>query len=191
MFFLLHEKLPCAHCLTRSHYKNNEASVRQGQFWSMKWSKVSKCFDILVSSLVSYFTLASLTSLMFTLSFRLHLFVLLCLLYRCELGLNAYGFGFDSLKLINNYLSHRKQRTEINHSYCSWKRVLFAVLQGSILGPILLNIFLSDLFLFIKETDFASYADDNTIFKASNNISDVIAYYNSHPKRFFRWFSNK
>ena len=28
---------------------------------------------------------------------------------------NAYGFGFNSLNLVNNYLSHRKQRTKLNH----------------------------------------------------------------------------
>ena len=51
--------------------------------------------------------------------------------------------------------------------------------QGSILGPILSNTFLSDLFL-IKDTDFASYADDNTIYKAINDI-DVTILYNSYP----------
>ena len=44
------------------------------------------------------------------------------------------------------------------------------------LGPILFNIFLSDLFLIIKDTDFASYADDSTIYKESNNTDDVIVY---------------
>ena len=68
---------------------------------------------------------------------------------------NGYGFEFDSLKVINNYLSHRKQRTKLNHSYCSWEEALFGVLEGSILGTILFNIFLSDIFLIIKDTDFA------------------------------------
>ena len=49
--------------------------------------------------------------------------------------LNAYGFSFNLLKLINNYLSQRNQRTKINHSYSSWEEVLFEVPQGSILGP--------------------------------------------------------
>ena len=78
--------------------------------------------------------------------------------------LNVYRFGF------NSYLLHKKQRTKINHSYC----LLFGVLQGSILGSILFNIFLCDLFLIIKDADFASYADDNTIYKVSNNIDDVL-----------------
>ena len=67
--------------------------------------------------------------------------------------LNVYGFGFNSLKLISNYLSHRKQRTKINSFYCLWEEVLFGVVQGSILAPILFNTFLSDLFLIIKGTD--------------------------------------
>ena len=54
--------------------------------------------------------------------------------------------------------------------------------QGSTLGPVFFNIFLSDLLLIIKDTEFASYADDNTIYKAGSNIDEVIAYYNSHPK---------
>ena len=62
--------------------------------------------------------------------------------------LNVYGFDFKSLKLINNYLLHRKKRTRINHFYCLWEEVLFGVPQGSILGSVLVNIFLSDLFLY-------------------------------------------
>ena len=67
--------------------------------------------------------------------------------------LNVYGFGFNSLKLINNYLSRIKQRTKINLLTVLGKKYPFGVLQGSILGPILFNIFLGDLFLISKDTD--------------------------------------
>ena len=76
--------------------------------------------------------------------------------------LNAYGFSLSASKLIHNYLSHRKQRTKINSSYSSWEEILFGVPQGSSLGPLLSNIFVSDLFSVLKDVEFASYADDNT-----------------------------
>ena len=76
--------------------------------------------------------------------------------------LNAYGFSLTGLKLVHNYLSKRKQRTKINSLYRRMLEIIFGVLKRSILGPLLFNIFLIDLFFIIKDTDIASYADDNT-----------------------------
>ena len=69
----------------------------------------------------------------------------------------------SELKLMQSYLSERKQRTQINQAYSSWEEILFGVTQGSILRPILLNIFLSDLFLVVQNVHFASYADGKAI----------------------------
>ena len=84
--------------------------------------------------------------------------------------LNAYGFSMAALRLVQNYLSNRKQRTKINKEYSSWEEILFGVPQGSILGPLLFNIFLCDLFLRMNNTELASYADDNTPCAVGNNI---------------------
>ena len=88
--------------------------------------------------------------------------------------LNAYGFSLSASKLIHNYLSHRKQRTKINSSYSSWEEILFGVPQGSTLGPLLFNTFVSDLFSVLNDVEFASYADDNTPYVVKNNIKSVI-----------------
>ena len=88
--------------------------------------------------------------------------------------LNAYGFSLTALKLVHNYLSNRKQRTKINSTYSSLLEIIFGVPQGSILGPLLFNIFLIDLFFIIEDTDIASYADDNTPYVIADNIDGVI-----------------
>ena len=87
---------------------------------------------------------------------------------------NAYGFSLTALKLVHNYLSNRKQRTKINSTHSSLLEILFGVSQRSILGPLLFNIFLIDLFFIIEDTDIASYADDNTQYVVADNIDGVI-----------------
>ena len=88
--------------------------------------------------------------------------------------LHAYGFSISALRLIYCYLANRKQRAKINSSYSSWEEILFGVPQGSILGPLLFNVFLCDMFFVPSHTDFASYSDDNTPYVEANNIDEVI-----------------
>ena len=86
--------------------------------------------------------------------------------------LHAYGFDNDALKFIYSYLKGRKQRTKINSSYSSFAEILFGVLQGSILGPLLFNAYICDLFYEIDDLDFAIFADDNTPYSC---LSDIVS----------------
>ena len=88
--------------------------------------------------------------------------------------LHAYGCDLPSPKMFNSYLRSRDQRVKINNFYRLCAEILFGVPQGSILGPILFNIFLCDLFRFIKNKEIASYADDTTPYEMGANSAYVI-----------------
>ena len=104
--------------------------------------------------------------------------------------LNAYGFSLTALKLVHNYLSNRKQRSKINSTYSSLLKILFGVPQGSILGPLLFNIFLIDLFFIIEDSDIASYADDNTTYVIADYIDGVIKSFEEASEILFKWFND-
>ena len=68
----------------------------------------------------------------------------------------------------NEYLSDRRQQTRIRNSFSDWFFTLEA-LQGSILRPLVFNIFLADLFLVLNDVDTSNLADDNTPFTTAHN----------------------
>ena len=64
--------------------------------------------------------------------------------------------------MVRNYLTNRWQRTKINTSFSSWAELLTGVPRGSVLGSLLFNIYLNDIFWENKLTDVFNFADDTT-----------------------------
>ena len=89
--------------------------------------------------------------------------------------LNAYGFSFDACKLIASYLSGRRQRVKLREVRSEWSHLKKGVPQGSILGPLLFNIFINDMFYFIKQTSLYNFADDNSLLYTGSSLEDVIS----------------
>ena len=80
------------------------------------------------------------------------------------------NFDMNALNLMFDYLTERKQRVNINSSFRSYLDIIQDTPQVSILGPLLLNLFLCDLFLFVEVVDIMSYAGDNTPYVCSENV---------------------
>ena len=87
--------------------------------------------------------------------------------------LKAYGFPDQNLNLLQSYFCSRFQRSIINGSFSSWNEVITGVPQSSILGLLLSNIFLNDIFLFISKCQRCKYADDNTLYKSGNKTQKI------------------
>ena len=104
--------------------------------------------------------------------------------------LDAYGFDKSSLKLIHSYLLNRNQRLKINDRYSSWNEILFRVPQGSILGPLLFNIFICDMFYFLQDFDIANYADDSAPYCEDKSAQFVVNNLKQLPTILFKWLNN-
>ena len=104
--------------------------------------------------------------------------------------LHTLNFDMNALNLIFDYLTGRKQRVKINSSFSSYLDIFQGVPQGSILGPLLFNLFLCDLFLFVEEADIMSYADDSTPYVCSENVNVTLEKLEEARKVLYEWFSN-
>ena len=101
--------------------------------------------------------------------------------------LYAYGFGRSALRLIKSYLSDRWQRVKINSSYSSWSALLKGVPQGSVLGPLLFNLYINDLF-YIINTDVCNYANDATPYAVDTSLKKLMAKLELASDKAMDWF---
>ena len=101
--------------------------------------------------------------------------------------LSAFGFSPLSLKLLYSYLSNRTQRIKINGNFGDRTDIEFGIPQGSILGPILFNINMIDLFYQCEDSTVASYVDDTMPYSCATDIPSVALELQASAAKHFLW----
>ena len=102
--------------------------------------------------------------------------------------LAARGLSKEALIYILSYLSNRKQCVRINDTYSEFENIITGVAQGSILGPLLFNLSINDLFFFILIASVHNFADDNTLSAFAENVSKLINILQSESEVITDWF---
>ena len=109
-----------------------------------------------------------------------------CLLHNFLIAkFHAYGVEIELLRIIYSYLEGKKQRVKNDNEYSIWQEILFRVPQGSILGPLLFNIHLCDLFFVAESIGIASYADNTTSYVCLEDMDLIIEGLKFRPMTFF------
>ena len=105
--------------------------------------------------------------------------------------LNAYNFDDSVFILLLNYFDNRKQCVKINNEFSSWKEIKSGVTQGYILGPLLFNIYINDIFYFIDNASIANYADDNAPYLTNESLEILISNLEIEINTLNYWFKSK
>ena len=88
--------------------------------------------------------------------------------------LKCYGLEQNAVDFFKRYISNRYQCCKINNTLGDWRKIIAGLPQLSILGPLLFNIFLNDIFFFLKDANLGNYADDSTLYSYHKNLETII-----------------
>ena len=103
--------------------------------------------------------------------------------------LRAYGLNDDAIAFLQSYLTDRHQRVKFHGKFSEWCPVKCGVPQGSLLGPLLFNIFLNDLNFAGQSSSLRLYADDTTTYASDRDIVTLEISLNQDLNVLVTWFS--
>ena len=103
--------------------------------------------------------------------------------------LKSYGFSDNAMEFRYSDLEKRVQRVKINSDFSDWMETEQGVPQGSILGPLLFNIYKNDIFLHLNKSNLCNYTYDNTIGLSSTDMNELTDDLESVAAILNKWFN--
>ena len=94
------------------------------------------------------------------------------------------------MKLIESYISDRSQQIRMGSNTNDLENLTKGVPQGSILGPLLFNVFINDKFYIVEKCSLYNYADDNTLAYIHKKIEILHQVLVKESLLLIHWFEN-
>ena len=103
--------------------------------------------------------------------------------------LKTSGFSYHDISWIRSYLSDRSQVTRVGNKFSSLKHFSIGVLQGSVLRPLLFNIYVNDLPRCLDTCEIIMYADDTVLYYSSPSVKEIEQHINSDFMKVLDWLT--
>lgn len=94
-----------------------------------------------------------------------------------------FNFSDPAVAWFRSYLSNRSQAVRINDGNSDFLPLTMGVPQGSILGPMLFNLYVNDMCLVPKNCQLILYADDGILYCAGKDLNSIIVNVNEDLHR--------
>ena len=97
--------------------------------------------------------------------------------------LKFYGLDQNAVGFFRSY-----QCCKIDNTLGDWRNIIVGVPQRSILGPLLFNTSLNDIFLFLNDANLGNYADDSALYGYNKSLETVICNIRPEFSLLSNWF---
>ena len=104
--------------------------------------------------------------------------------------LQAYGLDESSASPLESYFKDRKNRVRLGNVTSDWRTVNRGCPQGSLLGPVLWNMYQNDLFYEEIDSRLSAYADDHQLYFSNKNPENVTKALQNDGKIAAGWYKD-